>query len=341
MFTFEQPIFITMSVQLYNPIGNLIFDEKTCFLTGADLTKEDEYVTVFPNWVLDNYELRGKKFTMMDNYNAIYYEDLKLPCSEEVKKALNDLEQKIQTAFEKGYEGVTALDSQLLFLWMGKIIYGILFHDLLIEKKKKEKRNLEFGISDLLKERFSLFHIMLQSLIAPITFSALKPWSIAIVPLQYSKEVFNYKGDAINLFFTLGTNGFGIIALLQDNDFIKQRENELLQKIGTTVLHPIQFEELNARFAYSNYLLLHKRRYKLKETENSLAIETIPYESENNQPALGVWDNNLFADVLTEYWKPWGLQKNDIHAYPNAPISFLENEYTYELIDPLTIELPF
>ena len=52
-------------------------------------------------------------------------------------------------------------------------------------------------------------------------------------------------------------------------------------------------------------------------------------------------NDKMFSEVLVEYWKPWGLKKTEIVTYPNAPISFLENENTYEFINPETIELPF
>lgn len=330
-----------MPVQLFNPFDNIYLDEKTCFLTGEELTKEDEYIMVFPEWILNQFDLKGKKFTMMDNFTNINYEDFKLPCSEKVKVAFSTLENEIEAAFHKGYDGVSSVDKQKLFLWMGKIIYGILYQDLLIERKKQEAKKLEFKISDALKKRFSWFHLMLQSLVAPIQFGNIKPWSIAIVQLKYSKDVFNYRGDTINLFFSLGMNGFGIIALLQDNNIVMQKESDLLQKLNRTILHPIQFEELKARFTYSNYLLKHKRTFKIKEENDSIKIEAVTPLPEQNNTLFDIWDNNLFADVLTEYWKPWGLQKNNIITYPNAPVSFLENEYTYELINPESIELPF
>ena len=51
-----------MSLQLYNPFETYHFDDHTCFLSGDDLTGNDEVITVFPEWVLDRFDYRDKKF---------------------------------------------------------------------------------------------------------------------------------------------------------------------------------------------------------------------------------------------------------------------------------------
>lgn len=330
-----------MSLQLYNPFENMFFNNKTCFLTGEELFNENENITVFPEWVLQHYELSNTKFTMMDNVTFFLYKDIKLPCTNLVKTAFEKLDEEIKTAFNKGYDAVKKLDTHKLFLWTGRMVYGILYHDLIIEKESKEKKNIAFTISPALKNKFSLFHLMLQSLVAPIEFGSLKPWSITVVKLKYSKEIFNYRDDTINLVFSLGTNEFGIIAMLQDNEIIKQHETPLLEKIGETILHPIQFEELKARFMYNNYLLQYKPQYQIEEKENKLVITAHPFSTTNENNLFAKWDDKMFSEVLVEYWKTWGLKKTEIVTYPNAPISFLENENTYEFINPESIELPF
>ncbi|MGN6541738.1 MAG: hypothetical protein ACTHKY_13095, partial [Ginsengibacter sp.] len=70
-----------MSFSLFNPFETLYFNPQTCFLTGEDLQSEEEEVGIFPNWILDRFSLRNKKFKMMDQVTGIQYEDLKLPCS--------------------------------------------------------------------------------------------------------------------------------------------------------------------------------------------------------------------------------------------------------------------
>lgn len=327
-----------MALQLYNPFENLYFDDKTCFLTGKELQDGNEAITVFPTWVLEEYKYKYAHFKMMDTVTSIPYKDLKLPCSKQVKEAYEKLDEEVYATFKNGCESVAALDELKLFQWMGRIVFGVLYHDLLLEKKKNEN----FEISSRLKERFSYFHLMLQSLIAPVFLGELKPWSIAVVGLKYSKDIFNYRDDTINLMFTLGMNGFGIVACLQDNGVIKKHYETLLNKIGKNILHPVQFEELSAKFIYSKYLLQYKPRYQFKTTETSLHVEALPVEETDTSKTLfKAWDNKTYASLLAEYWKPWGLTSKDIVRFASDPATYLENERTYEFIDPESIELPF
>ena len=265
-----------------------------------------------------------------------------MPCSEEVRKRLNLLEEEIQAAFTKGYDKVKKVPEERLFQWMGKIVYGVLYNDLCIEisRASRKAKGKEFKLSPLLKERFGMFHLMLQSLITPVAFKGIKPWSICIVKLKYSRDIFNYKDEPMNLNFSLGMNGFGIIACLQDNGIVGNNQKQIINKIGEKILHPIQFEELCARFLYANYLLKYRSKYNTQTSEEKIIIESILPEEREDQ-LFAPWDDNMFAQVLAGYWEPWGFTKKDIITLPDAPISFLENDYTYEFIEPESISLPY
>lgn len=331
-----------MALELFNPFENLYFSDKSCFLSGEDLTHADETLSVFPEWILDRFDYRDRKFTLMDTVNSTTYGALKLPCSPSVKLALDVLDEEVKAAFDQGYEGMKALDSHRLFLWIGRIVYGVLFLEIQHEQKRSQDRGKEFGMSPVLKQRYSLFHLMLQSLISPVYFKeGLKPWSISIVKLKYSQEVFNHRDDAINLIFSLGINGFGIIACLQDNGVLTAEHQDILDKAGDTELHPIQFEELCARFLYSNYLLQAFPKFDLDFTDERVTIEALPVVAEPNKALFSVWDNTMFEQVLEDYWTPWALTKKDIMNESNFPISFLEDGYTFEFIDPKSISLPY
>ena len=332
-----------MSFSLFNPFETLYFNPQTCFLTGEDLQSEEEEACIFPNWILDRFSLRNKKFKMMDQVTGIQYEDLKLPCSASAKDALNILDEEIKEAFIEGYDAVKKIAEQRMFLWMGKLVYGVLYHDLNLEIKRSAKnpKLKEFKLSPLLKERFAKFHLMLQSLVIPMQFKGVKPWSIEVVKLKYSQDTFNYKDEPTNLNFSLGMNGFGIIACLQDNGAVGNKQCDILQKISDKILHPIQFEELCARFLYSNYLFKKRPQHIIEVKEEKVVIESLPIIETPAEPAFGSWDEKMFAAVLADYWQPWGFTKNEIITPPDSPISFLENDYTHEFLEPDSIKLPF
>lgn len=330
-----------MSIQYFNPFQNLYFNEDSCFLTGAELNSKVSKISIFPEWVIERFGYRGKKFSLMDTYHTYPYEDFKLPCAPNVKLAFDKLEKEIEAAFDKGYEGMSSIDEEKLFLWTGKMVYGILYYELLIEKEKMERRNSELKLSSVLTKKFSLFHLMLQSLITPITFGEKKPWSISLVKLKYSKDIFHFRDSTVNLHFSLGVNDFGIIVCFQDNGIIKSEHTDILDKINGTILHPVQFEELCARFLYSDYIMKYIPKSKIKNSDKGLLIEAEPIPKDYDKEVFGKWEDKMFAQVLANYWEVWGLTMQDIHKPPNGPISFLENPKDYTFISPEQIKLPF
>jgi len=329
-----------MSIQLYNPFEKLNFNPRTCFLTGEDLHSDEEQITVFPQWILDRYSLHDKKLMMMDQITSTRYADLKIPCSETVfTTALLPLEKEIENAFAGGYEEVVKIPEERLFQWMAKLVYTVLYNDLIIEEKRAAKRGNEFKLSPLLQRRFSTLHLMLQSLVVPMEFKGIKPWSIRIVKIKISKDIFNYKDEPTNLNFSLGMNDFGIVACLQDNGAVGINQQVIMNKISGKTLHPVQFEELSGRFIYANYLLKRFAEYKIDCTEEKVMVTSVPLAAA--QPLFNPWDDDMFAQLLADYWKPWGITKKDIYEFPNSPISYLENELTHQFIKPDTIALPY
>ena len=332
-----------MPISLFNPFETLHLDAATCFLTGVDLPSADEQISVFPDWIQDRFSLREKKFRMMDQITGIRYDLLNLPASREVKTAFENLDVEIKKAFDGGYQEVKKIPEERLFLWMARLVYGAVYHDLCLQinRTAKKDKDKEFKLSALLKERFGKLHLMMQSLMVPMEFKGLKPWSISVVRLKYSKDTFNYKDEPTNLNFSLGLNGFGIVACLQDNGAIGNSQQDIIDKISDKVLHPLQFEELCARFLYANYLMKKRSQHIIQPTEEKVVIESIPLTDTPDDPLFSWWDDNMFAQVLAGYWEPWGLVKSDIITMPDAPISFLENDHTHEFIEPESITLPF
>ncbi len=327
-----------MAHTLFNPFEDLIFDEHFCFLSGA-LTSE--HITVFPEWLMKHFKFDDERIEMMDKTKSYTYNDLKLPCSPEVNTAFEELDIKVQNAYKNGFEGMASLDQELLFQWTGRMVYGLLYYEMLYERDRLLKQGEEFELSARLKERFGRFHLMLQSVIEPVSFVGRKPWSIAVFPLKYSADIFSYRDDAINLMFSFGVNGFGFIACLQDNGIIGEKEKDLLDKMKGQVLHPIQFEELYARFHYSDYILQYKPEYKIESEDDKVIIEAIPIESTAHKPIFGFWDEDIFAQLLSNYWQVYGIEREDILKFQKPPLSFLENPYTKDFINPDSIDLPF
>ncbi|MDZ4663609.1 MAG: hypothetical protein SGJ15_01915 [Bacteroidota bacterium] len=330
-----------MATQLYNPFQKFDFSPQTCFLTGQHLYSEVEQISVFPEWLLDRYSLRDKTFKMLDE-QTVRYQDMKMPCSATViENAICLLEDEIEKAFTAGYEEVINVPEERLFQWMAKFVYGVLYNDIIIEQRKPTIIGNEFKLSPFLQERFKKLHLILQSLVVPMDFKETKLWSIRVFKIKYSKDVFNYRNETTNLNFSLGMNDFGIVACLQDNGAVGINQQVMTDKFYNKILHPIQFEELCARFVYANYLLNHIAEYTIQSTEEKVIVESVPLIGTANKSLFDPQDDDMFAQVLVDYWKPWGITKDKIISFPNSPNSFLENDYTHAIIEPDSITLPY
>lgn len=323
---------------LYNPFDNLIFDPHFCFLSG-NLTTDS--ISVFPEWLLNHFKFGDERVEMMDKGKSYTFSELKMPCAPEVKNAFDAIDKEFHSAFQKGYQAVAALDEKLLFQWTGRIVYGLLYTELIYEKNQLERRGKEFGISDYLKNRFGKFHLMLQSIIEPVEFKGKKPWSMVVFPLKYSADILSYRDDTVNLLFQFGVNGFGFIVCFQDNGALEERLHEILEKIKGHVLHPIQFEELYAHFHYSDYILRAKPEYEIRSEENKITITALPMKAMDGGDLFGFWDEDIFAQLLANYWSVYGIQKEEILQFQKPILSYLEAPYSKDFILPEAIDLPF
>lgn len=321
-----------MDLHLYNFFENPQFDK--CFFTGEDVTPE-ERIPVFPQWILDRYDLSGQWMGML-NWNRVKYGDLYIPCSVNAQELVLKLENEIQKAFENGYEEVKALEEDQVFLWMSKILLGILYHDIQYSIDLGRKRNKPYSLSPLLTRKFSELHFMLQSLVRPVRWTV-KPYSLILKKVDYSQDVFNFRDETKNLNFSLGMNGFGLIACLHDMGENMEYHRELLKKIDDSTLHAIQFEELCAKFIYSNYLLKEHAGWNINIEHTEIVMTP---KEEKQEAAFTTWDDKMFASVLPDYWKVWGLEPKDIYTFPDSPVSFLINENTNKFITREEIDLP-
>jgi hypothetical protein len=138
--------------------------------------------------------------------------------------------------------------------------------------------------------------------------------------------------------FQFGVNGFGFITCLQDNGVIGEKQKDILDKMKGHVLHPVQFEELYARFHYSDYILQYTPEYIVENNNDGI---TIKIDTTGKQPLFGFWDEDIFAQLLSNYWQVYGIEKEDILKFQKPALSFLENPYSKDFINPETIRLPF
>ncbi|NEU09312.1 hypothetical protein GZH53_13385 [Flavihumibacter sp. R14] len=310
-----------MDNTVYNPFTNLDFRGSRCFLTGTEVLPGEE-INVFPAWIMEQFALTDRPFKLLDESMATYGA-LKVPCSAEARSAIETLDEEISQAFTSGYEAVSGLLSLKLFQWMGKLVYGIIYNELRIGMRQQQASGEPFQLSEGLKYKFGNLQLMLQSLTRPMEFEERSPWTIKTFRVENTPGVFNYRDEINTLTFSLAMNDFGIIACLQDNGTNAIYNQEILDKITGKELKAIQYEELIARFYYSNYLFNRLPEYTVLPTPGMVYIEAMPLRGMSSKPLFDHWQAKPYGQVLENFWKPWGFSLFEIIKDPENPMSFL------------------
>lgn len=324
-----------MAVKLYNPFLDFKFDNHTCFLTGAPLASDKEQIPVFPNWMMRSFDLEERPFKMLDE-NIVTYKSLSLPCSTLVNEALNSVEAAVEQAMDLGYAGVKELPQEVLFQWVAKILYGVVFNEIKSGVRQATLSGEDMNFSQALVHKFRSLHNMLQSLVLPMEFEHQNPFSILILPVDNPVDTFNYRDEINTLVFSLRMKDFAIIATLQDNGTHAIYHEDILTKIQGKVLHPIQFEELCARYFYSAYLFNRLPEYSFMETPDKVFVEPMPLNDWTLKPIFDPWQVKTYGQVLENFWKPWGYTLFEIIKNPEEPMSFLlDAESQFKVITDL------
>lgn len=307
---------------LYNPFTDFRFDNSTCFLTGQPLKSADERIQVFPHWLMRKFNLEEKPLKMLDE-SIRTYKQLQLPCAIAVADRISQLDERMEDAFNHGYEVVKELDELSIFQWVTRMVYGVIFNEIQAGIRQQMLSGESMNFSQVLVHKFKNLHLMLQSLITPMQFDGAKPWSIVVTQVANPIHTFSYRDEINTLVYSLRMYDVGLIVCLQDNGTNKIYHEEYVAKFTDHSLHSIQFEELCARFFYSAYLFNRLPEYTVLPTDDQVYIEPMPLTDMSMKPIFDQWQVKTYGQVLENFWKPWGYTLFEIIKDPDSPMSFL------------------
>lgn len=314
-----------MLQKLYDPFETFSFDERHCYLTGKSIELSTEKIPVFPKWLMEEYELYEKPLKMLDE-SISSYGALTVPACTEVADKINAINIKMKEAFSKGYTGVKELDQWTLFQWIGNWFYGVIFNEIQAGVRASVISGEELNFSQSLVHKFKNLHRMLQSLVSPMEFEYFNPFKVLIWEVDNENETFTYRDEVNTLVFSLRMKNVGIIACLQDSGTNFTYHKEVVEQTISKKLHPMQFEELAARFYYSAYLFNRLPEYTYMITQECVYIEAMPLNDFTQKPIFDHWVNKTYAQVLENFWKPWGITFFEIMKDPENPVTFLFDE---------------
>ena len=314
-----------MKSTVYEPFKNFDFNYKNCFLSGDIFPAPVVDTNVLPDWLLAVANYTGEERIKLLDESVRSYNTLKVPVSTEIQENfIQPLEDKISNAFSIGYEAVSQLPEEDLFKWIGKFMYSLIYIEMNAAIKLQQLSGDGMNMSQGLMHKFGHLNTMVQSVYRDVVYEGFTPWSIVVVPLAEANHYFSFRDEINTLTFSLKLKDFGIIACLQDNGTNKKFHSEILDSIAGKALSEQQYEELCARFFYSAYLFNRLPEYHVMAVEGSVYVEAMPLKGVFNKPLFDIWQHKTYAQVLENFWKPWGQTLFEIIKNPRAPISFFD-----------------
>ncbi|MCL2019174.1 MAG: hypothetical protein FWG70_05370 [Oscillospiraceae bacterium] len=310
----------------FKPFEQMTFDYTMCFLCGELLNDEirtDEHV--YPRWLQNKFDLRDKKLTLL-NGSLIPYRKLTIPCCVRCNKIMGEtLEKPIERAVSIGYDSFIKLDEKIIFKWLNKLSYGILYKELSLKNKISEPQSDSIYSKESLKKHEIQF-TFLQSIIHDVNYIE-EPWSILIFKIEssFTPQYWAYDNPFYKTFF-IKMNDIGIIAHLMDNGCQKGlfMEHEEMKEFLYRELHPIQYFELCAKIFYKSILFNKNPFYTVSWFEEKL--NTIVSHSVSGE-VFDKWSQEEYAHILKFFLYDYcGIEFQDIYKGDNLIMTYLRNE---------------
>jgi hypothetical protein len=191
------------------------------------------------------------------NNTDIQYKSLKIPCCNKCNNEhLSQLEKKIQTAIDSGYDATVSRPAGYLYQWLAKIYIGLLYKELFLPADRKNPSNGAITTSEHF-DNVRILWLWLQLSFTQTT-ALMPPGSIFIFRCLTSgrkEEQFDILDDFLSDCIAIRLGEVGIVADLLDTGVHKKAAWPFLSKYLNIKLHPFQFRELAVQIFYKASLL--------------------------------------------------------------------------------------
>ena len=205
------------------------------------------------------------------------------------------LENPIKKAVNAGYKDFINIDHDIIFYWMLKISYGILYLETRLKKNMKQPKSRSIMPKKLLSEDYETNRFLLSSITRNTIFTG-KPYSLLIFNVENNMPKKYWASDlpTLDSHYML-INDIGIIISYSDNGmgerFIKSFEE--FDPCFENKLSLAQFFEICAMYSYKKSLCISDPKILQIESEDSLNIVCEPL-----LPSYNKWNNSEYIEYL-------------------------------------------
>ena len=309
----------------YDPFDGMRFGPDTCFLSGQPVGPDDT-VPVFADWLLARYQLADRPIQLLDQ-RTVRMADLRLPAGPAARQRIAALESRVEAASLEGPTALRALGDDTLFLWLGKMFYGIFITELLNEFEPLIKPKYPLAENAALVRRFQAFYQLLQGLRVPTEYADFVPGSVFVLEADPAQDVtpFEYDDDLNTLVFSIKLGNAVLVACLVDIGLVGQAMRQVYAD-AQRPLHPVQLAEFKARVYYAAHLLhvvpdIYPRHPRPGDT--MLVFDALL--DDVTGAIFNPWENSAYTQTLAEMWQRWHITLADIVAKPAEPLTLLYN----------------
>lgn len=280
-----------------NSFLQMTFSNDKCFLCGVELTNENKTKEhIIPKWLQGSFNLWNQTMTLL-NSTTIKYKDLVIPCCRECNGLLSTkIEKPLQELVDGGYDVFVNGDRIIVFQWLNKISYGILFKEMSLRIDRRDPSAGQIYPSHEMMKR-KMQYLFLKSIIFDTNFHN-NPYSIFVFKVKNNEKSFWFWENPFLNTFCMRMNDIGIVACLMDNGINESffKKDEKYTYCMKQTLHPVQFIELCARIVYKESLNRRTPEYLVLFNKDGVMENTISYRTAGE--IYDEWDQEKYADVF-------------------------------------------
>lgn len=301
------------------------FSIDRCFVCDELLVEQNRTEEhVYPKWLQRKFDLYNQKISLI-NGTLINYRNLKVPCCKRCNEKMSrKIEKPMERAVEGGYEEFLKLDRDIIFQWLNKLSYGMLYKEAMLFADRKNAKSNFIMPHEILNE-LHMKYVFLLGIIQDTKYTNV-PYSLLIFKIKQNGKN-NYWGydSFTSPVFCMMLGEIGIIANLQDNKYneVFFMEHKAMKELLDKELHVMQYREVCARFFYKSSLFFRNPSYIM------IMDEDTPKEIISNDISgwgYEEWNQKEYAKILAFFLQDFGLSYKDLYKGNDRVWTILRNE---------------